>query len=397
MLNLIVYNIKELLGHKKLILVWIVVSIIIVIGTCFRGGKGGTAAQAPLKMGVVNEDSSEYSGLIVEYFKNNKSFNTVVQIIIGSKEEIIEQFEEGVLELYLTIPEGFIENMMYIENTPIKVKIRGENPATTLLLKKALESYEKYITAVEINAVGLADIMEDSGADKKQIKKNNLDITLSLIMTALGKEYLFELEEIDLYPGTGLGHYYFLSILFICLFYGSSTIGLQMIKEGSNGTLNRMRVAGVHMITIILSKVFCGSSLLFIAFTIPYVLESIINGKSISILTLLFLLLSIIFCTVLSVLVSGVVKSKEKFIMVTNILGFFTIILGGGILPVMYLPNALMVLSKGMMNYWFIKGFLLLEQGYGTGTTYIAAIASMICILVFVAGHLYKRNEAYNG
>jgi ABC-2 type transport system permease protein len=392
MFNTINKEIKELWSDKKIWIGILTVLIIIIIGTSYNKKKDITLPEQ-LQMGVINQDDSSYSELLLGYFSASKTFSSFINVTVGDYETINNQFQRGKLDVYLEIPEDFAQNMIRLEHSPVKVTINIQDTTKALLFQNVLRSYEKYIAAVEANAVGLYQIMEQEGMDQQLIEDTNTAISIDMILTALGKEAFFKLKEIDTLPIGTLSDYYLSSFLVIALLYAGLYVGYQMLRELKQGTLTRLRTTMTPIRAFLTAKI--AMPLLLFTIVMTVALHSISdNGIMLYLLiSLSFSLFSINFAVFLSMLL----QTSGRFILTGNLIVFYCTVLGGGIIPIQFLPQNLLNLSKGTPNYHMIRGIILIAKGNDASGYRIAAAFLLISLILYFASIkiISKRSMNY--
>ena len=359
MLNTITKEIKELFSDKKIWICIITVLIILIIGTSYNKKASQARNSDFLKLGVINNDDSSYSNLLLDYFNASNTFSSMISVVIGENDEIRGAFDKGELDIYLEIPKGFAENMVNIEHLPIKVNINIEDTTKAILFQNVLESYEKYISAVEVNAVSLYEIMENDGMDKSLISKTNTTISLDLIFTALGKEAFFNYKEIDTFPPTKVSEYYVISILVMTLMYAGLYAGFRVLREIRQGTFTRIMTTQIPIYHFLIAKILFLSTVLavFTILAICIIKCSIPTG-----VVILYSCCIALFCVTLSMLLSAFFETTQRFILVGNLLVFYFIVIGGGIVPIMFLPQDILRLSRITPNYYIMEGIIRLNK-----------------------------------
>jgi len=80
----------------------------------------------------------------------------------------------------------------------------------------------------------------------------------------------------------------------------------------------------------------------------------------------------------------------KRFILAGNLLVFYFTVIGGGIIPIQFLPQDIIALSKATPNYYMMKGMLLIDRGQRyeavpiiTGFIILAAIMCVISVILF--------------
>lgn len=358
MLNTIWKEIKELLANNKIWTGILIVLIIFIIGTYYNTENKKTTERQLLKLGIINQDDSVYSELLISYFTRSETFSSFIEIQMDNQERIEDAFSRGVLDLYLVIPENFAKRMMQMDHTPIIVTMNITDTTKALLLQNVLKSYEKYIAAVETHAVGVYDMMRKDGMQETALTDANVKLSMELIFTALGKEAFFRLQEIDKFPSANVWEYYAISLAIMLLLYLGVYAGVHYRKEIQQGTLKRLLLTKLSYFQFMLGKTF----FIFLVMFLIYMGAIFVLDYPIHIVTIL-LGISLCFISVaLSIALSVVCNSIHQYLLVANLSLFYCLIIGGGIIPLHFLPQDFIQLSKFTPNYYMLKGILLLKQ-----------------------------------
>ena len=353
-----VKDLKLIFSDKKMLILLLLLIIISTVGVvlCVKETRGPA-----VRMGIADEDQTEESGLLVIYFDENEVFNQYFEVVRGTKEELAEAFKRGELDMYLVIPKDFTENLTSIVNMPIETVINSADKTKAVLLTNLANAYADYITAVEINCQGLTDIMRNEGYDGTVVQSNNVSISYELVLTALGKDSFFKRKTIDRFEGISLINYYIYSGMILIILYAGLFAGLKTLKERLGKAGERLVSVGVGRGSIFFSGLTAFVLVYSIIMAVAVGLISGFSELSIPPLALLFIFLAIVLSCVLFMLISYLVKSVPAYMILGNMLILFTTIAGGGIIPIMYLPEGCAAIARFTPTYWFIK--LVLEAG----------------------------------
>ncbi|GEM_PF-1292950 len=400
MLYLLKKDLKETFQDKKRIVIITAVLIILIISTyCNNKNKNVTDIMAQpgvrIEFGVADEDGSVYSKMLIEYFRESDSFASYIHIVEGNGRELEQSFYDGNLDLFLQIPEGFAEKMIYMDHLPVKVLISTADVTKAVLLKNVLDSYEKYIRAVEVNCVALYDTMQKAGMEQELIIKKNMEISYDLIFTALGKERFFHYVEISDFPHTSLFNYYSFAIFFAFLNFMGLYAGYEIMKEKRLGILRRLNTTGLPISLFLAEKILFSAGLVFILFSPAYIIPEIYKGNVISPESVIILLPASLFVISFAVFISGLFHKIQNYMVAGNFLCFIFCIIGGGIIPVMYLPRTVAGLSAFTPNYWLAR--VMLSEGMAEEFLYKIAAGLLAGSFFFycIGICLYGREEVY--
>lgn len=397
MLYLLKKDLKEIFENKKRIVILIIVLIIFIISTYYNIINQKEEQNNKIKFGVADEDGSVYSKMLLEYFKDSESFSSYITIIGGNSRELEQSFQRGNLDVYLQIPEGFAENMIYMKHLPFKVQISTQDVTRAILLRNILDSYEKYIRAVEVNCASLYDMMRKAGMEEDFINKKNIEISYDLIFTALSKEKFFRYQEKSDFPAANLFTYYYFGLFSILLNFSGLYAGFQIMKEKRAGILKRLYTAGTPVYAPVCEKILFTVGFLFVFFSLANLISNLYFGNRLSLLFEMAIFAASFFSVCFSVFLSGLFYRVRDFMIAGNFLNFLFGTIGGGIIPIMFLPKELLKLSALTPNYWLIRVLLSINKNterYFAGRYIFFMLAAGI-ILLLLSVYLYKREEVY--
>jgi len=394
MLNTISKELKELVANKKIWIGIITVLIIIIIGTSYNKKNNEEITSKPLKLGVINNDDSSYSELLLSYFNSSETFSSLITVISGESEAMKDSFQNGELDIYLEIPENFAMNMIELKHSPIKVTFNIEDTTKAVLFRNVLKSYEKYIAAVEVNAVGLYEIMEADGMNSELISETNINISMDMIFTALGKEALFTFEPVEKFPVTTISDYYIISILAMTLLYAGLYVGFRILKEMKQGTFTRLRTTQLPMYQFLIAKMLLLIGVLTVVVAIAV---NTIGDNKVTTDKILFSLSVSLFSVTAATFLCAFFHTTQRFILIGNLLVFYCTVVGGGIIPIQFLPENIVRLSKLTPYYYIIKGIIYLKQEQSILANKIMIGFIVVSAFLFGASIIlfYRRSVTY--
>lgn len=398
MLWLLKADSKVLLTRKRKALFLVFIFLIMVIGIFYhRKNKEETIVEeAKIQIGVVNDDSSELSKLFLDFFNKSEVFRSYAEIFYGTEKIMKEKLAKDELQMYLVIPKNFVQNMIAIENTPIRIVINTSDTTKALLMKNLLEGYEKFISAVEINCVTLYEVMELDGLSEELITEKNIEISLDLVTSVINKNDLFQRLTIENFKNIPLFFYYGCEIILLLMMYSSVVCGIHLIKEMQSKILSRLFTAGVNPLLIFFEKLILYSTITALPGILAFVIFCIIWKEKILITCIIFYLVSSMFCCSLVIAFSACFRSIQSYLLASNVIILFLTILGGGIIPLMYLPQTMVKFSKITPNYWFISNlFTILKDEKNTNNNLLSLGLFIFSLgLMAIGCFIYARKEA---
>lgn len=320
---------------------------------------GQTGLGSPhVNMGVADCDQTEYSELLITYLEENTVFNSYISITEGTEQELKQEFYEGKLDLYFVIPEHFSDNLININNVPMNVVINSSDKTKAVLYNNLLKSYARYISAVELNCQSLYEIMIAEGYSAGDVDKENIAVSYDLLFTALGKDVFFNFDYEDRFTGVSLVNYYVYSAIVLAVMYIGMMAGLSGLKERISKVNMRLSAAGISYAGQTLSKV--------TAYTVVYGGLTVLTMLAVNsfakfdfpVRAILMSVAAIILSATVFSVIARLCRSTGSYIVTANMIILLLTIVGGGIIPVMYLPEAIVKIARFTPNYWFIRVLL---------------------------------------
>lgn len=338
-------------------------TILVLIGLAVLGITGafiasGLTPPTVITVGIVDHEQSNYSDMLKTYFAENEDFNAFVNIYEGTEEEVNSRFEKGELDFYFVIPENFTSEMIGMKNTPIKAVINSDDKAKAAIYGALLESYSRYITSVEVNIESLTFRMRTEDYDRDLIRDKNIEISWDLVMTALGKDTFFERETFDRMASLPLTDHYIYSVLILLVLYSGMLTGYAVLLERKSGVRARLVSCGISPARTIVSKVLVYGTLMSIAFLSVMTLMKRLGNIEFSLSIGIYLTALIFGAGIVFSILALLIRSKNGYCFFSNMAILLMTVLGGGIIPVMYLPNALSRFAQFMPSYRFITFIL---------------------------------------
>ena len=342
---------------------FLIVLIIVMISTfCYvkeQEAKEEEVENPKIALGVAKEDTSQYAELLMQYFNENEYFLQYVDLIEAEEAALQTALEEGSLDAYLVIPENFAQSMIDMENLPVKARVSMKNPTKALVLRYVMEAYENYIEAVEVNCTALYRRMKTEGFSYEARNAANVDVSLELIFTALGKDdfYKKRMVETEIQPEEDgvktlsmMQHYQYTGVYFVLMFLFLPA-GLRIIELRRNGIARRLKVVNIPMAGIMtavgIPYLVLGASMLAVICYRETAMDSLFKAMLLVLPWLPVFLLLGLFC-----------ENSQKYLFVCSMLLVCLAVFGGSLIPEEFLPDSFQTVAKWLpnRNFTYVMG-----------------------------------------
>lgn len=390
-------DIRQLFTGQRFLGVGALVLLALCAFFAVRGAGQQQDGSPRVSIGIVNYDTSVYSQMLLSFYEQNDLFTSYVSIYIEEEEDIKARFEEGGLDMYLVVPEDFADSMTYLEHLPVQAVISARNPAVEIMLKNLMESYEKYISSVEIHCVALHDVMLLSGMPRAKVREMNEKISVQLILKALSKSDFFERYILENYSAVRLAPFYLCEAALFVLTFLALLAGVRFQKERHAGVYVRLNVFGVGNFRILAQKQ------IFFGMQINIALAAAALGLFVFGLVFpwqVFFLFGLYAWLMEAVMLfaAAFFGKMQNYLLASNMFLLLGAILGGGLIPFIYLPARMRTVAKATPNYWFLRLIFDAEADALSGRSLALAVAACvggILLLLFFAAVCCRGREGW--
>lgn len=399
MTALFLKDVKTLFGKgRNLIFVSVFFAVLFAAALLFKkSGEADLETQKIVRIGVINHDTSVYSEMVTSMYLEGGFFTSYVSVLIEEEEEIYRRFEDGELDMYVEIPEDFADSMVYLEHLPVQVVISTRNTTVEIMLRNLMESYAKYISAVEINCVSLYDIMLDSGMSTEEAKKVNERFSIALILRALAKNDFFEEIVLEHVQSVDLASFFLAEAAYVFAAFLAVLCGVVFQKEHHAGILRRLGAIGVNPIIIVIEKqIFFDFIFTVLAILGWSVLR--LSGVGLPFLAVAALCAAAYFLVAVMLFFAALFQKMQNYLFASNLFLIFGAVFGGGIIPYMYFPGKMAATAKFFPNYWYLSDCLKILSQRSKETFPVlsaawkaAAIFGGIFLLSVFAAAVYRQ------
>ena len=376
------------------------------------GGPSGDAEFPRIHVLLENRDKGGFvSDALVGSLGQENSQEYLEVELVGEEGRAL--MEEGKASALVILPENFSKDVL--DRKPTRITI-VRNPAEGIKPEIVAQGGQVVATYLDQSArllggeLGEIQLMIDADEMPAAAKVGAIAARITQRMTAvedyvfpplvtIGSEKEAEVEEEDS-GGTVYGFILIMTTVMALLFTASRSIG-DLFEEKNSGMLRRQAATPLPVAQIILAKflfsVVLGLIVMITLGAVGLVMNWIEPPHDPGAVLLLGLAFNLAACGVLALLV-GLVKSERQ----SGILSWLVIMgmsaLGGSMVPVDQMPDAMRALAPYSLNYWAIDG--LTDVIFDGATTLqvltpigVLLAAGLVCTLVANALLLRRFRE----
>jgi ABC-2 type transport system permease protein len=351
----------------------------------------------PVSLGIVDNEKSMMSKMLISSFRENKAFSKFVNVEVLEKKEAELRINQNELTAIVEIPEGFSKSIQYVENFPITVTLNEAQPLKSTIFKNMMQSYGKYISSVQIGVNSLYSFMVELPVTDKEIDNINNSVSVDLVLTAMSRSTFFNYHSYESIPSTNSLEYFLVALIVMFYMYIGLSAGGSLLQEKASGCVHRILGTSVSAYKLIAAKFVAYSviaSIYVIVFTVPAALLAKVDLEGNFLLLIMFMIISIGFVIALSITLAVFFKEQSAFILFGNLFIFIAALLGGSLIPLQLMPASIQNAAKVTPNYWIIRGALYIVKNYNLILIYkvsLTFIASTIVLLLVASYRLRRR------
>lgn len=382
-------NIKLSISFKKILLIWLVILVSFgILSASFNSYDEKSRQVQKIVVGVVNNDPSAPTLMLLDSFKNTEHFSDLFELTTLNITEAKTKFSAGDIDAYIIIPKDFAEALFYYENKKIIVYTRVGNRTKNSILLNTLRGYSDYVKTTDVATYTLNNLMKDLKVGNKKFKEINNKFTFELLTATIGRTIYFNREKINDIPKSSSLIYYLFSIPISIVTFISISYALSYLSKREKSVYKRIIMSDISLIknnVVELLSLMISSLILFSPYYIflLFYKNLMVFVTSIISITLIYVLWAYLWTIIATIL-------KDKLLTsFTSILGaFFITFLSGGIIPFILLPTWVKNASVYIPNLNAIK-LMLGAQNYND----IIYIVAITITLFFIKYALERKAE----
>ena len=391
---LIIYDLKNVWSDwKTLVFIFFIpLGILVCLSYFFASITLQKQFVKPFDVAIVDYDQTLETRTLVQQFNNSKPMKDLVTMIQANDKLAMSMLKENRIASVVIIPKGFSADLSQGKNTPVVVVGNNQRPLQSLLVRSLMESSADFVTAAQSGVNTVCWFLKKANAPTEVVQNELQSSILTFTLHSLGRLEFFNEEEItDLAIRSPAQYYFFSGLIILIELWGLMLTGV--FREARNMLVEqRMLLFGVKKRGLVLANLISLSSLLVLQAAVVVMAVSIlVNQQNPKI----FLAVILVSWSVgaLFVFLNRIVSDPALF----NITGLSAILLfaliGGGIVPLSYLPPVFEQLSTLSMNRWALDLVLQTSEGTISSPPVVHLVAFIFfCYILAVFAH-EKRAE----
>ncbi len=374
----------------------------------------------PFTIGVVNQEKSGYMAFVFEQVQKDEELSRYVSFLFFADEKAAEQaLDRDSAVVSIEIPDNFLQNLLSGRRAILKIYASGNKPVQTYIMTEIINSYfNMFVSSNYTMTVARKYYQQTAKSSLDLNKKTALFITDSMNLmkrvrhesikakslrdsdTAGLAKYFQAAEEKTGIPGQALQiasvtEYYFVAVVLLFILFISVAQAGVMISEQKNGLAARIILSGAGKKSYFLGKfaggffLTFGQSAILLAFALLFFYQN--NARALPMILLVFCAV-VFMVNALSYMLAIMFENLERFTLIGNLLVFTMAAIGGGLIPILYLPDSIYFFAWLTPHYWGIEGIVNAIAGRNAVVTVdVLVLLGLSLIYAGIAGTIVRR------
>ncbi len=212
--------------YPSILIITLITLASIILTTTVILHQNSNKGQTKIQLGIVGDTSESYLGVGIKALQNFDSSRFSINFIELDEESAKKSLVKREISGYLRIPDNFITDILYGNNTPVEYVVLNENTGfETAIIREIADIASEWITRTQSSVYGLQSITKDAADSKaqKMLGENITDMNLTYITEVLGRSKSYKVYEIGIADSISTEGYYICGlILFFLLIWGLS-------------------------------------------------------------------------------------------------------------------------------------------------------------------------------
>ncbi|OZU89771.1 ABC transporter ATP-binding protein [Virgibacillus indicus] len=350
----------------------------------------------PLRIGLVDNDQSEETQLVVELIDQSSQLGSFLQINKMNEDEAIQAINKDELTSYIIFPQNFTNNLYQGESVELPIIANPNKSMDSYLVKEMLESITRHISASQANILTINYYAKKLNIDDELRNDLLFEQFKEFLFYTIGKDKIINEQEIRNDATSSPLQYYGIGSWFIIVTIWLLGLYNFLSKEDSRRMKQRMRLYGVTERQQITARMIVSLLVTFLLAAVSLIIliqlfDWNINIENYLRIALLLLLYSIAFTLVLAIIEVIIPSQRFRLLGQTLVTGLI-LLLSGAIIPVIYFPvkiQQFLPYSFSYETFYWINEVILNNRLFAD--YYPLTIMCLAGLFLFLGNSIWKE------
>lgn len=345
-----------------------------------------------IQLGVVNEDQSKETEMIVEILEEASVFGPFLEIEAMELASAKERIEENEISAYLLLPSDFTTNLY--EGYPVTMSVTGnpEQQMESNVVHELINSVMRHIETSQANILLVNEYAKKVDMDDNTRSELVMDEFMRTLLSVAGKDKIITEDTVENYSTTSPLHYFVLSSFFITVTIWLLVMYHFLYRDEASRMKERMRLYGVTQLQQITARIIVTLSMTALFAVAAFIglvklVDFDLYGEDIVRITLIFILYSVFYLVLLAIC-EMLIQAPRIRLLVHTLCTILLIGLSGALIPSIYFPLYIQDLLEYVPTYealFWLQEIMLNERLYADFDQLIMYGIGSILVLIMLA------------
>ncbi|MBQ9832318.1 MAG: ABC transporter permease [Clostridia bacterium] len=277
-------------------------------------------------------------GVVLRALEGMESVESALEITHArSYEQAADMLENGEVSAVISVPDGFLNGVIYGENIPASVLLRDGSSMECSLIVSGASAAEEMLKVSQSGVFAIFDAAKELYGNEADLDEVLRDANMAFIELIISRTTMFKIKETAMTGALTTAEFVAAScaLLFISLMSAAVT---GMFDRENTDFYKRLSALNVSGFTVAFSKLCSAFFLLLLpALSLGIVLK--VMGMVYETQSLLLLLPIVLVCASMQTLIQSAVKNKMAAVIIQLTLSLALMFVSGGIMPEAFLPE----------------------------------------------------------
>ena len=257
-------------------------------------------------------------------------------LLVESEDEGRRLLAEREVEALLIVPGNFVSDMGE-EDSAIKVYFNDEESFESYLVNDIVMIISDLYHTERVTVLTYRTVARDNGFEDELVKKGSNSLYTKLFTDVFARTGSYEINDIDSAGVYSLEQIFTCSMLILIMFL--MCFQLTSFYKGHNSAYKMIqKISGVNGFRLGLSKLICGTGLLYILYLVIFGLLAILK-KGVRISSLITIIPILVLVAGITLCLSELIDSEHVIDIVIFLGVVIMIYLAGGFIPLLLMPE----------------------------------------------------------
>ncbi len=374
----------------------------------------GSMEQEPLAVradiGVVVRDEDTITRMAFQYVENLESASQVCRFVRMSEDEGFRELEKGGIAALIVLPEQIVQGIMDGRNPSVDIFFPKNAGLEAMLLRELTESGSGLLRVAQAQIYGAYDTAVEYGI-MEQLSVMEADIDTYNLAFALDRLALYDTEPVSATGRMSVPQYYAASGMVLFLLLSGMALYPVMRQEPAAFRRQLMRHGTgsawqgfcqwiccflcIMLVTcaVWIVGIIAGAAAPELAEKVAVVIRSGGAYESAAMKAGIFLLV-LVTVSAYTCLLYSIAGSRTGSILLIFLLSVVMVYLSGGLVPSVFLPQAVQAVGERLPTAYLIRAVGGLYAGYSAGSAGQCVAGMCVYTAVFgIAAHLLGKRD----